>query len=84
MLHDDLIRLVTEKCQKNVESIGMETRLDELGIDSMRAIVLLYELEELYDIEIPNEVFDSIETVGDVAMQIEKLTGETNKVCHDV
>jgi len=41
-----------------------------LVIDSLGAITLIFELEEAFGIEIPNEVIPSIKTVNDI---IEKL-----------
>lgn len=78
MISSELIAVIVEKCQNFVttpqETINSETRLDELGIDSMQAIVLFYDLEEHFQIEIPNDSFDSIETIGDVATQLQRLT----------
>lgn len=48
-------------------------RLEDLGIDSLKAITILYELEDKYDIEIPNEIIDSIELVGDITETLERL-----------
>lgn len=73
MIATEIIELIAEKCQKNVDSITPANRLDELGIDSMQAIVLLYDLEERYSIEIPTEVFESIECVGDIISKIEHI-----------
>ena len=78
MSTSELIEVIAEKCQNFVTTPGAiingETRLDALGIDSMQAIVLFHELEEHFQIEISNEVFDSIATVGDVAVQLQRLT----------
>lgn len=56
------------------DAFSLETPLEELGIDSLKAITILYELEDTLDIEIPNEVFDSIKNVGDIVQQLNKLT----------
>jgi len=59
------------KCQP--EAISLDTRLDELGIDSLGAITIMYELEDRLDVEIPNEVFDSLKIVNDIVRQLEHL-----------
>jgi acyl carrier protein len=59
------------KCQP--DDISAITRLDELGVDSLGAITILYELEDKLDIEVPNEVFDSLQTVGDILIQLDQL-----------
>jgi len=75
VIETEIIEIIAEKCQKNVSSITPASRLDELGIDSMQAIVLLYDLEERYDIEIPTEVFESIDCVGDIVSKLELIRG---------
>ncbi len=53
-------------------------RLDELGIDSLGAITIMYELEDRLDVEIPNEVFDKLTIVNDIVNQLELLLGNRN------
>jgi acyl carrier protein len=58
--------------------ISLETRLDELGIDSLKAITILYELEEQFDIEVPNELTETVRTVGDIVNGINQLVSKRN------
>ncbi len=51
----------------------MSTGLNELGIDSLKAIIILSELEDLLGIEIPNEIIGSINTVGDIVTKLDEL-----------
>ncbi len=60
----------TSHCQ--AEDVKPEARLDALGVDSLKAITVIFELEEAFDIEIPNEVITSIVTVNDI---LERLGG---------
>ncbi len=48
------------------EAVAPDAELTELGIDSLKAITMLYDIEETFDIEIPNEVIPSIVTVQDI------------------
>lgn len=84
MIASELIMLIAQKCQRDPENITVDTRLDELGIDSMQAIVLFHELEERFDLDIPNDVFESIGTVGDVVQQIKQLMKVDGGTCRDV
>ena len=48
----------------------LDTKLTTLGIDSLKAISVLFELEEAFDVEIPNEVISSIVTVDDIMTKL--------------
>ena len=56
----------------NVEDVKPETKLIDLGIDSLKAVSVLFELEEVFDIEIPNELIPSIVTVNDILQKLEE------------
>jgi len=55
------------------ENIVPEAELLSLGIDSLKAINILFELEEEFDIEIPNERIPEMTTVSDIVDCIEEL-----------
>ena len=66
------------ECQP--EDISLDMKLDELGIDSLGAITILYELEDELDIQVPNDVYDSLKIVKDIVDQLEKLQNENKSV----
>ncbi len=72
-MRNEVISLIAEKQKVTPDSLTETTELSQLGIDSLKAITLLYELEERLCIEIPNEVFDRIQTIGDVVNELESL-----------
>jgi acyl carrier protein len=45
---------------------------DDLGLDSMAVIELLYKIEETFNIQIPDEDLVGMTTVGSVANYVEK------------
>lgn len=45
----------------------------ELGVDSAKALELLVELEDHFDIEIPDEQAAAMNTVGDILNAVESL-----------
>ena len=45
---------------------------DDLGLDSLMTIELLYEIESVFDLQIPDEDFGGLLTIGDVIAYIEK------------
>lgn len=59
------------------ESITMNTTFDELGIDSLDGINLVFELEEEFNLSIPDDRAFGMKTVGQIVEGIEKLvTGD--------
>lgn len=60
----------TAKCK--IEDVTPDAELMSLSLTSLDTITVLFELEEAFDIEIPNEIIPSIVTVGDI---LEKLEG---------
>ncbi len=56
-----------------VENIQMESKLiDDLKADSLDVVELIMDLEQEYDIEIPDEELPNIKTVGDIVAFIDK------------
>jgi len=50
---------------------------DDLGLDSMAVIELLYRIEEAFDIQIPDEDLGGLTTVGHVINYVDKRLGST-------
>jgi acyl carrier protein len=73
MLLDKIINAIAVATQCNKETITADARLDSLGIDSLKAINIVYELEEEFDIEVPNEAIAELVTVNDIEVAISKL-----------
>ena len=57
----------------DIEDVKPDTKLEELGIDSLKAISVLFELEEVFDVEIPNELIPSIVTVNDIVQKLDDI-----------
>lgn len=73
MTKDVIIELLAREMKCPIEGITLETKLSELGIDSLKAIVILSELEELFKIAIPNEAMEAIVTVGDIVAKVDEF-----------
>ena len=54
-------------------TIHRDSTLESLGISSLDAITIMYEVEEALDLEIPNEALDSLRTVQDILDGISHL-----------
>jgi acyl carrier protein len=53
---------------------------DDLGLDSMAVIELLYRIEEVFNIQIPDEDLVGLTTVGHVITYVDKRLGSTRHV----
>ena len=80
-LHETVFEVITQELPLPTVTFSLDTPLDELGIDSLKAITILYELEDRLDIEIPSDVFDSLKNVGDIVSQLQLLTTRSNTEC---
>lgn len=60
-----------------VESLTLETSHEDIeGWDSMGALLLMADLDELYDIQLDEGELTSLQTLGDIAKLIESRQGE--------
>lgn len=50
---------------------------DDLGLDSMAVIELLYRIEEAFDLQIPDQDLVGLTTVGHVVSYVEKRLGKS-------
>lgn len=57
----------------SVEDISLDSPLEELGITSLDSISLVFDIEDKYGIEIPNEALKQLRTVQDIVDGVEKL-----------
>jgi acyl carrier protein len=65
-----LLQQVAERFDKNIDEIGPETSLESLGVDSLGKIELLFDLEDHFEVHLPNEDFKVV-TLQDVANLID-------------
>jgi acyl carrier protein len=63
---------------KNIgpDTISLDSSFDSLAIDSLDKINISFEVEEAFNIEIPDDALGSLKTVGDVVNGVRKLVGQ--------
>ena len=74
----DVVAIIAKKLPPDKRNLQMNDRLDEIGIDSLMGVELMFDLEEKFDIQIPFNANDAkleFETVGEVVAAIKKITG---------
>lgn len=64
---EDLKKIIVEIKDLPEDSITLESRFEEdLEADSLDVVEMLMSLEELYDIQIPEEIAEGMKTVQEV------------------
>jgi acyl carrier protein len=85
---DDVRTIIAQSLKIPIERVTADTRLDELGAESLDVIEIVFGLEEKFDISIPFKANEGtrltiddksggeqleFNTVGDVAVVVKKL-----------
>ena len=83
MTKDVVFEVIAREHKCSLDALTLDTHLQDLGIDSLKAITILYQLEEQFEIEIPNEVIESIVTIGDIVSNIDRLRETNHSRCQD-
>ena len=72
-VEERVIQIVAEQLSVNKDQITRETSfVNDLGADSLDTVELVMELEEEFDINIPDDAAEKIQTVGQAIDHIDK------------
>lgn len=72
----DVITIIAAKVRVDRPKIELSDRLEDLGLESLDAVEMIFDLEEKFDIQIPynaNSSRTEFDTVGEVIDAIKKL-----------
>jgi acyl carrier protein len=72
----DVMAIIAKKIRVEKPTLSRDDRLEDLGIESIDAVEMIFDLEEKFDIQIPYNANSSkieFSTVGDVVKAIETL-----------
>ncbi|MGB9029389.1 MAG: phosphopantetheine-binding protein [Acidobacteriaceae bacterium] len=69
---EECIALIAKQKSIAPEQIRLDSTLEELSLDSLDRVSLAFDLEEKYDIEIPEDKLGQIKTVNDMVTGIEE------------
>ena len=76
----DVMAIIKKKIRVERDQIAMDDRLQDLGLESLDALELVFDIEEKFDVEIPvnaNEAnIGGFETVADIVRAVEKLVAK--------
>ncbi|MCD4667078.1 MAG: acyl carrier protein [Sulfurimonas sp.] len=71
-LIDDIKEVVVEQLSVNIDEVKDDAKfVEDLGADSLDVVELVMALEEKFDIEIPDDEAEKIQTLNDVVAYIE-------------
>lgn len=75
MVFETIAKLICEHLGSlSLNEIEPDTSLvDDLGADSLDAVEIIMAIEEEFSIEIPDDKFESLETVQDIVDLVESL-----------
>ncbi len=77
MILDDIIKFLVKELDISPTEINPDMSIEEdLTFDSLQIYELVVDLEEAYDIRLPDDMLDSVVTVGDFVDLVYTLTVE--------
>lgn len=72
MVFDKVREIIVEQLDVEEDKVVAGANIqDDLGADSLDVVDLVMNLEEEFDVEIPDEAVEGIKTVGDIVKYIE-------------
>ena len=75
-VENEILEIVAAKTSVAREKVTRDARMDDLEIESLDIVEIIFAIEEKYDIEVPynaNASKDEFETIGDVIAAVEKV-----------
>jgi acyl carrier protein len=72
---DDIIEMITNRGNYNGGALHLSEPLDNLGLDSMEVVSLIFDIEEKFNIQIPLNANMDIEskTLADLIQAVDQL-----------
>lgn len=71
-----VLEIIAQQKRLPVERVTIDSSFDELGLDSLDAVNILFELEGAFDISIPDEKARQIKSVREMVDGVKTLLAE--------
>ena len=71
-----LRQILAKEFEVAPELIHPAARMDELAIDSLAVIEVIFQLEDEFDISFPQEEARTLQTIGDLVARVDRLVTE--------
>jgi acyl carrier protein len=79
-MNDDLesrvIGIVAAAKSLDPETISSSTSMEELGFDSLDGMSMIFDLENEFEVEIPDDAAEQARTIGDLVDGVRRLLAE--------
>lgn len=75
-LTEEVLDVIAKTQHVPREKLTLDARFEELGMDSMDAVNILFALEEKFDITIPDEAAKQIRSIREMVDGVEKMMDE--------
>jgi len=75
-LENKVLEIIAQQKRVPVENVTINSSFDELGLDSLDAVNILFELEGAFDINIPDEKARQIKSVREMVEGVRTLVAE--------
>lgn len=76
-VQEKVIEAVAKVAKRKASEVQLQSSFEQLGMDSLDRVCLLFELEQAFDISIPEEAVQDIQTVQDIVGRLrEHLAGQ--------
>ena len=72
-LTQKVLRIVAETQRKDVALVKIDSSFEELGIDSMDGVNIVFALENEFDVNVPDDEVKNIRSIHDMVEGIRKL-----------
>jgi acyl carrier protein len=72
---DDIVKMITDRTSHTGGTLNLSESLDNVGLDSMEVVSLIFDIEEKFNIQIPLNANMDIEskTVADLIQAVDQL-----------
>jgi acyl carrier protein len=72
---DDIVEMITHRSGHSGGTLQLSEPLEELGLDSMEVVSLIFDIEEKFNIQIPLNANTDIEakTLADLILAVDQL-----------
>jgi acyl carrier protein len=78
----DVVDIIAKKKRVEKPTVEMTDRLEDLGLESIDAVEMIFDIEEKFDIQIPvnaNNPRTEFDTVAQVVKAVQQLVDEQKK-----